>query len=1162
MTGIGQIVLSESVCLDVVVDINNTSAGFDSLRWDFCHEDLASVGGFSSTINIPEIRTYTTTTVRDEDTWYQFVSARNSNIIYRISYGTSLSNVPTVVDFFDATTPGNLSTPRKMVFWYESNNWYALVANLGSQSITRLDFGTSLVNMPTSTDLGNLSSWNQLHGLDIVEDNGDIIVITSSLGADKLTLLNFGNSILNTPSGGDILDIGVAEALIDDPMGVRLINTPEGWYGFVASNVAGEIVRMEFGSNLMSEPTFSSEYTLSGATDVEVIREGLSYHVFAANEDSDLANIEYQSNFSSIPSVELTTTNNRNFNFEVVREEPSWHAFTSNWASRIVLRHSFSNTCTVNTANIETSTELEPQLSYSTSGTYVAELTNFTDGFTENYVDTVVVLNETPPNISFTIDDSRCLTVQNDFTSTGSMDIISYAWDFGDGSPIETNPSPSHTFASAGTYTVRLNVNNANCDNFYEETITIYPNLPVPSFSVVSEECVNTNITFTNTTDESQHAGVLLYLWDFDSDGTIDSTDPNPTFAYSTPGTKTVSLYDSIPGCINGPTTFDIDVSNGPTSNFLASTLSICQGETITFTDNSSMDVVDYFWDFQNGITSTVANPPDQLFQNEGFYDVSLTTTDAQGCQDTYTVEIAVAAEPVIDLSYDIPCTSVDGTSFYDLSTVNGADIVSWRWEVDGQEVSTEQNPVINFSTTGNKTIGLSVQSSNGCQSDTTFLLVVASAPNADFFIQLGCQGEESMFVDNTESTGNPIVSWLWTVDGEVYTTQDIEHVFANAGTFEVTLEVTGQNFCAESITKIVEVDPLPLVDFTVVGECSNQIIEAQDQTPMSADPVVSRQWRLDGDPVGNGTDLFLEGLQEGTYTLSLELETAEGCVVSTNQLLEINSAPEASFASSRSFGLPGDRLTFTNTSSGAVSFQWLLDGNVLSVSDTEESIAFLEEGQFEVSLVAQNSLGCYDTISQEITIAVPVVDLSIGSFELVRENTTGKIFMEVVNSSNLPIEVTDVQIELENQFSVTEQILQFIDAGEASLVSLNVGIPLEIAEPAYFCVTLTSQYADYPDINPIDNEKCLTLQPLVQVENPFPNPTSDELRVKVIVPEDGRANVQLLAATGQVHIKEEMEISAGLTNLFFDLSDLDPGIYFVVVDVIGFEFRKKVVKR
>ncbi len=65
----------------------------------------------------------------------------------------------------------------------------------------------------------------------------------------------------------------------------------------------------------------------------------------------------------------------------------------------------------------------------------------------------------TPPTASFT---SSCTNLSCDFNAAASTDadgtIASYAWDFGDGTPAGSGVSPSHTYATANTYTVQLTV--------------------------------------------------------------------------------------------------------------------------------------------------------------------------------------------------------------------------------------------------------------------------------------------------------------------------------------------------------------------------------------------------------------------------------------------------------------------------------------------------------------------------------------------------------------------------------------------------------------------------------------------------------------------------------------------------------------------------------
>src|SRR5919109_2771231 len=63
---------------------------------------------------------------------------------------------------------------------------------------------------------------------------------------------------------------------------------------------------------------------------------------------------------------------------------------------------------------------------------------------------------------TFVSADNKC-----EATSTEDDPIASYTWDFGDGSPLQTDPPlagfPAHTYIRPGTYTVTLTVTEQNC---------------------------------------------------------------------------------------------------------------------------------------------------------------------------------------------------------------------------------------------------------------------------------------------------------------------------------------------------------------------------------------------------------------------------------------------------------------------------------------------------------------------------------------------------------------------------------------------------------------------------------------------------------------------------------------------------------------------------
>jgi PKD repeat protein len=283
--------------------------------------------------------------------------------------------------------------------------------------------------------------------------------------------------------------------------------------------------------------------------------------------------------------------------------------------------------------------------------------------------------------------------------------------------------------------------------------------------------------------------------------------------------------------------------------------------------------------------------------------------------------------------------------------------------------------------------------------------------------------------------------------------------------------------------------------------------------------------------------------------------------MVSAIQNVVINTSPQAITTSPKDFGIPGDKITFTNESLGGSSYHWLLNGDSVSDDPSNETFTFSEPGLYDVSLVATNDLGCNDTTTTEVFIAVPVVDLSIGQFEVVSDQNTGTIFLEVQNNSNLPIDTIDVIIELDNSLSVFNKIASLIDVGESSLLSLDVGVRLDGSSGNYLCATLNSQYLGFDDVNPIDNEKCLTIEPEIVVEAPFPNPVRDEVRIKLIAPSSGDVKISLLNSAGKVEMISTQAAQEGLNNLFINLLDLSTGIYFIQIEIAGSTSVQRILK-
>ena len=138
------------------------------------------------------------------------------------------------------------------------------------------------------------------------------------------------------------------------------------------------------------------------------------------------------------------------------------------------------------------------------------------------------------------------LTVQFTDQSIGTVP-VTYAWDFNnDGTTDSTVKSPSFSYTSAGTYTVKLTVTNASSSASEIKTNYIAVSSPVvstipPIAQFTASPTQGQSPLAVQFTDQSTGTP-KSYAWDFNNDGTTDSTVKSPSFSYTSAGTYTVKL--------------------------------------------------------------------------------------------------------------------------------------------------------------------------------------------------------------------------------------------------------------------------------------------------------------------------------------------------------------------------------------------------------------------------------------------------------------------------------------------------------------------------------------------------------------------------------------------------------------------------------------------
>ena len=161
------------------------------------------------------------------------------------------------------------------------------------------------------------------------------------------------------------------------------------------------------------------------------------------------------------------------------------------------------------------------------------------------------------------------------FNGNGSSDpdgtIVQYDWDFGDGtSAPNAGPTPSHTYATAGTFTVSLTVtDDGGLTNTATTTATIVAAAQDPIADPNGPYTGTTNVALTLNGGASfdPDGGVITqYDWDFgDGSPAVSVTTPTVSHTYTAAGTYTVTLtVVDDEGATSAPATTTATISDAP----------------------------------------------------------------------------------------------------------------------------------------------------------------------------------------------------------------------------------------------------------------------------------------------------------------------------------------------------------------------------------------------------------------------------------------------------------------------------------------------------------------------------------------------------------------------------------------------------------------------
>lgn len=528
-------------------------------------------------------------------------------------------------------------------------------------------------------------------------------------------------------------------------------------------------------------------------------------------------------------------------------------------------------------------------------------------------VDTIGLTS--PVTISF---DASQIPVDTDVYS-----ILSYSWNFGDGSTA-TGQTVTHEYTQKaegnGVYTVTLNVEYMDLksgESFdYEETtqVVIENELTAASFVANPDSGeVPLTVEFDATSSFDPDGEIVSYEWDFDGDGRYDDAEGEIVeYEFTQEGNYDVSLRVTDNNGESATTTETIEAGSVGGLRAII-TAPVGEGDSYYVDEKYEFEgdlsqiregkIVKYEWDLGDG-TKKTSKSVSHTYEAAGMYQVALTVYDADGNSDETVLDIIVVEEgaaPSAIIETDVTSgpvpleVSFDGSSSIDPED----DIVDYEWDFDGDGNSDEtgDTAVYTYQEVGTYEAVLLVTDSVGNTSEETITITVTEQGIKAVLEASTSNGEVPLTVQFDASSSSykegSIVSYEMDFgDGSDLYIGDatVTYKYNTVGTYTVTLTVVGDDGERASDSMQIVVRPVSLTACFEVNTTSTTAPLFLTVDPAcSQGTIQSYEWNFgDGEISFDRKPAPHTYTEPGTYTVTLEITESTGIVDTFTQTITV----------------------------------------------------------------------------------------------------------------------------------------------------------------------------------------------------------------------------------------------------------------------------------
>ncbi len=504
-----------------------------------------------------------------------------------------------------------------------------------------------------------------------------------------------------------------------------------------------------------------------------------------------------------------------------------------------------------------------------------------------------------------------------------SFAILSYTWNFGDGSTSNGNIT-THRYTKKGSidgkYTVKLTVSLVDLATKQEFTqsftheVVITNEATSAAFTMKPDSGeIPLRVKFDASTSYDPDGEIISYDWDLNGDGTYgDATGITAEYTYENEGNFKVSLKVTDN---NGATDIATEQIEAGTVNGLRAIINsdvgideiYYTGEKYTFSGEGSQikdgSITSYIWDFGDGSTKSTGKTVNHTFTKTGKLTIKLTILDKSSNSDSQTIDISVVDKgtpPDAKITSDPEAVNgtITGPVPFEIdfsastSTDKEKDIISYQWDFndDGEVDDTGSSASYTYDAEGDYIARLILTDSAKNTSETTVPITVTAQGIVAKWTVSPTSGEVPLTVsfDASASTYKDGTIADYKIDfgegGQPFNGgSSAQYEYTTTGDFTATLTVVGADGKTATTSIPIVVRPVSLTAcFTVDADSGTAPLYVLPDPSCSRGSIKEYAWDYGDGSIDKGKPQVAHLYQTpGTYVLLLKV-TGDNKVIST----------------------------------------------------------------------------------------------------------------------------------------------------------------------------------------------------------------------------------------------------------------------------------------